>query len=589
MAATESPTAVQPQPSVVATSGVRLRRTGCWIALIAFATLRAWFTRYELSPDSMSYLDIARAVAEGHAKAALSSYWSPGYPVLISFFLRIFHPGIYWEFPLVHAANVLIFAGTLACFELFWSDAFEWHSDHAGRDGTIPEGAFWALGYAAFAIAALNIITVGIPGPDLLVAAFALLAGWCVLRFRRAPGVASGVHGALLLALVLAFGYYAKAPFFPMAFVFIACAFCQRPFSRKNAVLAGAATAAFLLLAAPFITALSRMNGRITFGDTARMSEAFYIDGVQFFRHWQGGPPGSGTPIHPTRKLNDFPEVFEFAADNMGTYPPWFAPTYWYAGIRPHLILKRQAIVAARSLALEAQIIVESGAELICAAIFLALLAGYRRRWIITFRQLWFVWTPGAVALAMFALIHVEPRFLGGWLVMIFGGAACACSLSPEAGLRRAVWCISVAALVTSAGSVVLQASREAIGIDHADGRSAEEALIAAGLLESGLHAGDDVALIGDGTGAYWAHLARLQIVAEIPGGNASHLPAMDFWESGPASQQKTLNILQGTGAKAVIADEVAAMADGLPAGASSQWKRIGGTGAYIYLFPARR
>ena len=38
--------------------------SGCWVALIAIALVRAWFTRYELmGGDSLSYLDIARAVA----------------------------------------------------------------------------------------------------------------------------------------------------------------------------------------------------------------------------------------------------------------------------------------------------------------------------------------------------------------------------------------------------------------------------------------------------------------------------------------------------------------------------------------------
>ena len=67
--------------------------------------------------------------------------------------------------------------------------------------------------------------------------------------------------------------------------------------------------------------------------------------------------------------------------------------------------------------------------------------------------------------------------------------------------------------------------------------------MIATGPLQNGLHAGDHVAVIGDGTGAYWAHLARLHIVAEIPVGSASRpgLPAMDFWESEPGSQQKSI------------------------------------------------
>lgn len=570
-------------------AGTRVRRLqiGCWLGLIAIAVVRAWFTRYELTPDSMSYLDIARAVAEGHPHAALNAYWSPGYPVLISPFLRLFRPNAYWEFPLVHAVNLLIFVGTLASFQLFWREASQWHRNYAeGQAAEISEDAFWALGYAVFGIAILNIITVGVVGPDLMTSAFVFLAGWSALLFRRTPGFGR----ALLLGIVLALGYYAKAPFFPMAAIFVVCAFWQWPLRPRLFLLAGTAAVTFLLVCGPLVIALSRANNRLTFGDSARMSQAFYVNGVQYYRHWQGGPPGSGTPIHPTRMLNEFPRIYEFAAKDMGTYPPWYVPTYWYAGILPHPDLRRQAALFIRNLALEFQIIMESGTALVLIVILLALLTGFRKRWIQGLSQLWFVWVSGAVALLMFALIHVERRFLGGWLVMLFAGAVCACRLPSDVGTRRAVRCIGAAMLIAAAAAVLLQASREAIGIDHAYGRSSQEASIAAGLLRNGLSPGDPIALIDDGTGAYWAHLARLHVIAEIPAGNGGHLSALDFWESGPEVQQRALGILERTGAKAVIAGSPE---DFLGAEAPSilppPWKRIDGTGSYIYFFHADR
>ena len=543
--------------------------------------MRAWFTRYELGPDGMSYLDIAREVAAGNPGAAVHSYWSPGYPLLLSVFFRAFRPGLYWEFPLVHFVNVLIFIGSLACFLLFWGEVLQWHRSHAGvRDAEITDRAFWALGYAAFGICYLNVITVGMVTPDLLVSAFCSLAGWSALRLRRSPSF----RGAVLLGCALALGYYVKAPFFPMGIIFILCACSRWPVSRRTILLAAAALATFLLVCAPFLTVLSRAKGRLTVGDSARMSQAFYINGVQFYRHWQGGPPGSGRPVHPTRKLSDYPEIYEFAADNMGTYPPWFDPTYWNEGITPHLNWKRQATVFLRNLAVEFQIVMESGAELVCILIIIGLLCSHRRRWTEGVWQLWFIWVPGVMAPAMFALVHVEPRFLGGWLLMLFAGGVCACVLPTDDGTRRAVRCISVAALITAGAALILQASREAVGIDHAAGRSSEDASIAVGLLNIGLHPGDRVALIGDGTGAYWAHLAQLHIVAEIPVGSASRPghPALDFWEAGSELQQKALSILEQTGARAVIAASA-------PSIVTAQWKRIDGTGAYVCLFRAKQ
>lgn len=581
----EAPVADTPHCSTTDLNTRRLH-IGCWIALIAIAIVRAWFTRYELmGGDSLAYLDIARAVAEGHLGAVIHPYWSPGYPIFISFFLWLFHPNAYWEAPLIHFVNVLIVAVALTSFQLFWSEALTWHKRAVqAQNGTIPEHTFWMIGYAAFGIAALNVIRVGLLGADLLVLACCFLAGWSTLRLRRAPGIGH----ALLLGVVLALGYYAKAPFFPIGFIFILCACFGRPMVRQAVLLGGLALITFLLVCAPFITAISRMKGRLTFGDAARLSYGFYIDGVQFYEHWQGGPPGSGQPVHPTRKLNAYPEIYEFAARNMGTYPAWFDPTYWYEGITPHFNLKRQAIVLVRNLALEFQIIMESSAGLVCVALLLVLLTGYRKRWVKGFWRLWFVWTPGALALMMFALVHIEARFLGGWLVMLFAGVVCACSLPHGTDIRQAVRCIGIAALITAGASVILQAGREAISIDYAAGRSSRNAAIAVFLLNNGLHAGDAVALIGNGAETYWAHLAQLHLVAEIPAGIASRPghPAIDFWESRMEQQQRALEILEQTGARAVIAGSQDSLAAAVPAVMPPRWKKIGETGAYIYFFP---
>lgn len=171
------------------------------------------------------------------------------------------------------------------------------------------------------------------------------------------------------------------------------------------------------------------------------------------------------------------------------------------------------------------------------------------------------------------AVADVEPRFIGGWLVLLFAGVICACSLPTDSGTRRAVSYIGLATLITAGAAVILQASREAIGIDHAAGRSSRQASIAVFLLNNGLHPGDGVALIGNGSEAYI--FSRL-----------SH-PALDFWESPTEQQQRALEILERTRARAVIAGSQDALAASVPSILPPQWKKIGDTGAYVYFFPA--
>lgn len=563
----------------------RRLQIGCWIALIAIAIVRAWFTRYEFGGDSVSYMDIGRMIAEGHIGAVVHAYWSPGYPICLSI-LWLLHPNAYWECPLVHFVNVLIFIGALGAFQLLWSEVRLWHMNYAKNYGAaVPEFAFWAIGYSIFAIATLNVITVGLVHPDMLVAAFCCLAGWSTLRFRDAPSVG----GALLLGLILALGYYAKAPFFPIGFVFILCGCLARHVPRRTVLLAGISLAAFLLASAPFIVALSLAKARLTFGESARLSQAFYINGVEHYVHWQGGPSGSGMPTHPTRKLNDHPAIYEFRAENMGTYPPWFDPTYWYEGVTPHTNWKFQTKIFVANLILEFQIIVDAAAVLTCAVMVLAMLTGTGLRWIEGFRHFWHIWIPALMAFLMFALVHVESRFLGGWLVLLFAAAVCACSLPENRITGRAAECIGLVALIIVAASLVSQASQEALRGDYAIGRSPRNAIIADYLLKNGLHPGDRVAIIGDGMYTYWAHLARLHVVAEIPANIRWYRehPALDFWASGPQQQSNALRILAQTGAEAVIADPQGLVPGLEPSITPAGWEKIDGIDTYVYFVHA--
>jgi hypothetical protein len=51
------------------------------------------------------------------------------------------------------------------------------------------------------------------------------------------------------------------------------------------------------------------------------------------FRHWQGSKPGHADAQHPTRQIYGGPAVYEFATPIAGTYPVWYDPSYWYAGL----------------------------------------------------------------------------------------------------------------------------------------------------------------------------------------------------------------------------------------------------------------
>jgi hypothetical protein len=65
-----------------------------------------------------------------------------------------------------------------------------------------------------------------------------------------------------------------------------------------------------------------------------------------------------------------------------------------------------------------------------------------------------------------------------------------------------------------------------------------------------GIHPGDDVAVIGDGTGAYWARLGKFHIVAEVMGmGHGAEM----FWRSPEESRARVYEAFVGAHAKIVV------------------------------------
>ena len=94
---------------------------------------------------------------------------------------------------------------------------------------------------------------------------------------------------------------------------------------------------------------------------------------------------------------------------------------------------------------------------------------------------------------------------------------------------------------------------------------------VAQGLKSEGILANDRVASIGDGMNCYWAHLAGVRIVAEIPLGGGSQ-----FWAGSQSLQAGALQAFAAAGATAVVSNEQPPM--GL-----NGWHEIGGTGYYAF------
>lgn len=556
-------------------------------ALIGFA--QAWSSRMSIVNDTVSYLDIGHYLLRGEWSRALSGEWNPLYAALLGLVIRVFQPSPYWEYPLVHALLFVVFLLTCACFELFLRELLLLRAD-ADPDACehFPRSTWRALGYVVFLWGSLELIRVSETNPDMLIAASFCLACAILVRIRRAPGRLA-MHCAL--GATLGLGYLVKAIMFPVALVCLGAAALLERGRQQNALrgaLAGAAT--FLVIAGPYVAAISLAEGKPTISESGWYNALRDLEGIPE-SHWQGGAQPPDKLIHPTRLIFKHPATFEFAAPLGGTYPVWYDPSYWYRGAIPHYSIAHFTGIVARNLLAELRpLTVALNGSLVTALLLLWWIGGVRGS-LRGAAGLWFVLIPAGAGLALYALRHVETRFLGG-----FFAVCVVCLLSspplrgtPESrrllrGLAVVLWLMFLVPLATAS----IHESRAAAETLFARGSAPNpDAEVVRGLRAMGLEPGDRIALLEYGNcavrqgkclgAATWAHLGDFRIVSEVY--YSPDLPATaadDFWSADQIEQQGALRAMALAGARVAVSLE-------RPRGSGAAgWRPIGTTGWYV-------
>src|SRR5258707_7029828 len=111
---------------------------------------------------------------------------------------------------------------------------------------------------------------------------------------------------------------------FPLALIFLLGSAATIPrLIPKRLLLLSISLVIFFILCSPWVYFLSRSKGHLSMGESAKLNYAWFVNGVEPYVHWQGGPDSCGVPTHPPRIINTDPTVYEFATPIAGTYPLW--------------------------------------------------------------------------------------------------------------------------------------------------------------------------------------------------------------------------------------------------------------------------
>jgi hypothetical protein len=557
---------------VAAPASTTLLRAGFWIFGVLLASAQAWITRYQLSADSVSYLDMSDALMPGFTwHRLINGVWSPLYPLLLGLVRRTFQVSASNEIAAGHLLNIGFFIFSFVCFEFFLVGAirelatFAPPSTKGQPPSSLPRWAYLSVGYALFLWGAIGGISLTRLRPDMLMSGFLYLAVGMLLRMHRAP--ASWTR-YLALGVILGFGYLAKAPMLPIGVLILMMTLFAVTDLRLALKMAGATLALMFLIGSFYFVPLSRECGFFTLGQSSVFNYVVHVDRAGPPWYLQSSGDARGSFLHPPEKIFSAPPAYAFAVPSAVTHPLRFDPSYWIAGVHPQFVWKRQITAVTNN----AVYLTRLFRRLIAmgAAIFaLALFSRGRKQMVRAVMNTWPVWSIGLAGCAMYTLVSIEPRYVAAFLVLL--GFA----MFPGLASVRQTSSRIVALVVLAAVVILLYPAVRNTSSEYANSRMPNADSEAASTLAGfGLKPGDGVARISPWVSDFGVErILRVQIVAEV-----DHVHAGEFWSSSSATQAELLRVFASRGAKAVIATSPA-----LTANNESEWTRLGSTQYWIW------
>jgi hypothetical protein len=495
------------------------------ILAVAFGSVLTFSARNSIGPDSRSYLEVARAYLRHDWPMAINAYWSPLYSWLAAVVLGVTHPSWHSEYPTIHVMNFAIYLVAIAAFEFFWK------AIPRSASG-LPNLILWAFGYSLFLWLTVGFLLAPVSA-DLCTATMVFLIAGLLVRILQNHGGKDCVWFGVALAV----GYFAKAILFPMSFVFLAVLLMARVPLKKIAWSA----VIFFAISGSWILLLSHAKQHFTFSEAGPLTLVWSNWNVPV-RNWQGQPAGNGTPIHPTRQIHQHPSVFEFNGPIRASYPPWYDPSYWNAGLRFHFV---PGVVLKHVLDNLRWIFLELLHPRIWALAMLVLAALSDRSSFAGIAAHWFLLLPALAAFAAYSLTFAQSRYLPAWEMLAWAAFLFGLRIRSDSRKRILPWLAGVTA------AVMLLSSARWIrdSFTYRPDDAASQYRIVEELQHLGVRSGEKVAAIGFDNDAHFAYLAQLSIVAEI---NTDQ--TCEFWSATPATQQEILDQFKRAGASLAVA-----------------------------------
>lgn len=509
-----------------------------WLVIVVAGFADAWGGRFDLNPDGISYIEMARHALAGQPDGLISGYWSPGFPAFLLPVLALAGRDAVTVIPALHLVNFFAYLAAAALF-LRLMRAME------PRVGSELSRYAAPLGAITIAALAVRSVGLGLVTPDTIVMADVVAAALVTMRIEATP---QSWRWPLALGAVLGAGYWTKGILLPLGAALLLLLFLVPPAALRARMKIIAAAAVYAVVSLPLIILVSRRVGHPTFSDVGRLNYAWEINQVTPFAGWLGdSTPRFGAPLHPPRLLQAEPQTLEFATPLHATYALWFDPSYWYAGVRPRFDAAGQWRVLRLGLH-ELAWAADGIAVLLVSLLALAFFTAAPATGAAPPSRLPLVlaaWSAGAALL--YAMVHVEPRYLAGFIAVAI---ASGWSLLAHRRPRRALpWAVAAAtlAIAASIGARIAESSGAFSPAFRPDYLVGADSLRAAGV-----HAGERVAMVGDPFEAYAAFAAGTPVTVQV-------VDSAGFWALDSTGRRALQEKMAVAGVTALLANNVAA------------------------------
>jgi hypothetical protein len=357
-------------------------------------------SRDALSPDGVSYLDLAATLRRGDVAHFVQGYWSPLFPALLAG-VTAFTGSPEGQVRLVHALNVVI---GVAAVGIVWRSLR--HTDNA----PLARMSFAALLLSSTRPPRVDAIT-----PDLLLLAL-LLAATIELLFH---------DGRRWVRIGLLFGlaFLVKTSIWPWLLVLTAARLGLGRRALRPVLNASAVTVAIMLL---WIVPLSIREGRPTLGSAARLNYCWYLEACD------SRTPDTHRGTHREYRTTQLSSgaTIQWASfeGTPWTYLPWSDPTQWAAGVLTSSAHSPAVLALLRYWTTNTLVVLGKFLPALLACVLLPAYLTRRRadpwRALSTdARNEAMIMLLGLAGIAQFIAVHAEPRLIAPFALMFVLGA----------------------------------------------------------------------------------------------------------------------------------------------------------------------